>query len=212
MGEDLKSLVRFIKKLGELNDAGQFVVKFGVLFDDIHEAEDTIEGLYGILEEAKQRKIIRFKGMRLLKGTHDNISITLLKEQTEHKKSKTNKLKKGRARSQTMSAKQEIKKISQKKKKIKENIPKQINTKNARNRSKSTVTPKTKKNAIVSSPKPRKNRSKSFKKRKKQSKKMLSIVSSPKPKRKRKGKENKLKNGRARSQTMGAKKTSKNSD
>merc|ERR1712228_13531 len=129
MGEDLKSLVRFIKKLGELNDAGQFVVKFGVLFDDIHEAEDTIEGLYGILEEAKQRKIIRFKGMRLLKGTHDNISITLLKEQTEHKKSKTNKLKKGRARSQTMSAKQEIKKISQKKKKSKKNIPKQINTK-----------------------------------------------------------------------------------
>ena len=75
--KDLKSLVKFIKKLGERNDNGQFTVKFGVLFDD-HEAANTFEAINGTLRTAKKRQIIDFKGQMLLKGPHDNVPIILL--------------------------------------------------------------------------------------------------------------------------------------
>merc|ERR1712228_21834 len=63
--------------MGEPNDDGQYVVKFGVLFDD-DEAANTFEAINGTLRTAKKRQIIDFKGQMLLKGPHDNVPITLL--------------------------------------------------------------------------------------------------------------------------------------
>eukprot|EP01084_Bolivina_argentea_P081092 146860_1 len=76
--KEVQQLTKFIKKLGAKNDAGQYVVTFGVLFDD-DEAANTFEAMVGTLKAAKRRKIIKFKGQILLKGTHDNVPITLIK-------------------------------------------------------------------------------------------------------------------------------------
>eukprot|EP01083_Nonionella_stella_P227660 807558_1 len=77
--EEIGALKKFIKKLGSKNDKGQYVVTFGVLFDD-DEAANTFEAIVGTLRSAKKRKIIKFKGQMLLKGPHDNVPITLLKD------------------------------------------------------------------------------------------------------------------------------------
>ena len=76
---EIGHLKRFIRKLGTQNDKGQYVVTFGVLFDD-DEAANTFEAIVGTLKAAKKRKIISFKGQMLLKGAHDNVKITLLKD------------------------------------------------------------------------------------------------------------------------------------
>lgn len=34
VNEEVEELKKYIRRLGEKNDKGQFVVKFGVLFDD----------------------------------------------------------------------------------------------------------------------------------------------------------------------------------
>merc|ERR1712228_1061920 len=69
--------------MGEPNDDGQYVVKFGVLFDD-DEAANTFEAINGTLRTAKKRQIIDFKGQMLLKGPHDNEPITLLIENNDN--------------------------------------------------------------------------------------------------------------------------------
>merc|ERR1719334_2019306 len=76
---EIGHLKRFIRKLGSQNDEGQYVVTFGVLFDD-DEAANTFEAIVGTLKAAKKRKIISFKGQMLLKGAHDNVPITLLQD------------------------------------------------------------------------------------------------------------------------------------
>ena len=75
--KEIEHLVKFIKKLGKKNDKGQYVVTFGVLFDD-PEGQQIFEAIVGTLKAAKKRKIINFKGQILLKGAHDDVPITLL--------------------------------------------------------------------------------------------------------------------------------------
>merc|ERR1719195_1645950 len=77
--KEIVHLKRFIRKLGTQNEKGQYVVTFGVLFDD-DEAANTFEAIVGTLKAAKKRKIIKFKGQMLLKGAHDNVPITLLQD------------------------------------------------------------------------------------------------------------------------------------
>mmetsp|Transcript_51807 Transcript_51807/g.46504 ORF Transcript_51807/g.46504 Transcript_51807/m.46504 type:complete len:110 (-) Transcript_51807:34-363(-) len=76
--KEIEHLVKFIKKLGKKNDKGQYVVTFGVLFDD-PEGQQIFEAIVGTLKAAKKRKIIDFKGQILLKGAHDDVPIKLLK-------------------------------------------------------------------------------------------------------------------------------------
>merc|ERR1719334_941889 len=74
---EIGHLKRFIRKLGSQNDEGQYVVTFGVLFDD-DEAANTFEAIVGTLKAARKRGVIDFKGQILLKGPHDAVPITLL--------------------------------------------------------------------------------------------------------------------------------------
>ena len=76
---EVKELTKFIKKLGTLNELNQYVVTFGILFDD-EEVLSTLAAIVGTLKAAKKRKLIKFKGRYLLKGTHDNVPITLIKD------------------------------------------------------------------------------------------------------------------------------------
>mmetsp|Transcript_9781 Transcript_9781/g.8795 ORF Transcript_9781/g.8795 Transcript_9781/m.8795 type:complete len:119 (-) Transcript_9781:150-506(-) len=86
--KEIEHLITFIKKLGKKNDKGQYVVKFGTLFDD-DEAQQIFEAIVGTLKAAKKRKIIKFKGQILLKGAHDDVPITLL-QQNEDKEEDNN--------------------------------------------------------------------------------------------------------------------------
>mmetsp|Transcript_21359 Transcript_21359/g.34199 ORF Transcript_21359/g.34199 Transcript_21359/m.34199 type:complete len:112 (+) Transcript_21359:92-427(+) len=75
---EIEELKKFIKRLGDKNDKGQYAVKFGTLFDD-DEAQQVFEAIVGTLKAAKKRKVVNFKGQILLKGAHDDVMITLLK-------------------------------------------------------------------------------------------------------------------------------------
>ena len=81
--KELKPLAKFIKRLGERNDNGQYVVKFAVLFDD-YEVANTFEALVRTLKAARKRQIIDFKGEMLLRGLTDDEPITLLIEDADN--------------------------------------------------------------------------------------------------------------------------------
>lgn len=69
-----------IAKFNERDAQGRFQVTFGKLYDA---TEQIFEALAGTLKAAKKRGIIDYASPLLLKGTHDKIIITLLKEATE---------------------------------------------------------------------------------------------------------------------------------
>merc|ERR1719471_602107 len=77
VNEEVQELKKYIRRLGNKNDKGQYEVTFGVLFDD-DEGQQYFEAIVGTLKSAKKRKIITFKGQMLLKGAHDDVVITLL--------------------------------------------------------------------------------------------------------------------------------------
>lgn len=64
-----------------LTDANsRYVVKFGVLFSD-DRCANLFEALVGTLRAAKRKKIVHYEGELLLQGVHDNVDVTLLKEE-----------------------------------------------------------------------------------------------------------------------------------
>ena len=64
-------------RLGSQNDEGQYVVTYGVLFDD-DKTQQFYEAIVGTLKAARTKGFIDWKGQMLLKGAHDNVEITLL--------------------------------------------------------------------------------------------------------------------------------------
>ena len=79
VGHEVELLVGEIKRLGTPNADGQMVVKFGVLFSD-DKCANLFEALVGTLRAAKRKKFITYEGELLLQGVHDQVDITLLKE------------------------------------------------------------------------------------------------------------------------------------
>lgn len=80
VGHEIQLLVEEIKRLGAPNADGQLVVKFGVLFSD-DRCANLFEALVGTLRAAKRKKLITYEGELLLQGVHDQVDITLLKEE-----------------------------------------------------------------------------------------------------------------------------------
>lgn len=80
VGHEVQLLVEEIKRLGKPNADGQMVVKFGVLFSD-DKCANLFEALVGTLRAAKRKKFISYDGELLLQGVHDDVDITLLKEE-----------------------------------------------------------------------------------------------------------------------------------
>ena len=64
---------------GQRNEDKKLFVTFGVLFTDEF-GEQFYESLVGTLKAARSRGIIAWKGQMLLKGAHDNVEISLIKE------------------------------------------------------------------------------------------------------------------------------------
>ena len=56
------------------------MVKFGVLFSD-DKCANLFEALVRTLRAAKRKKFITYEGELLLQGVHDQVDITLLKEE-----------------------------------------------------------------------------------------------------------------------------------
>lgn len=80
VAHEIKLLIGEIKRLGAPNADGQMVVKFGVLFSD-DKCANLFEALVGTLRAAKRKKFITYEGELLLQGVHDNVDVTLLKEE-----------------------------------------------------------------------------------------------------------------------------------
>ena len=78
VGHEVELLVGEIKRLGTPNADGQ-MVKFGVLFSD-DKCANLFEALVRTLRAAKRKKFITYEGELLLQGVHDQVDITLLKE------------------------------------------------------------------------------------------------------------------------------------
>ena len=76
---EVELLVGEIKRLGQPNSDGQYVVTFGVLFAD-DRCANLFEALVGTLKAAKRKKIVKYDAEILLQGVHDGVEITLLKE------------------------------------------------------------------------------------------------------------------------------------
>lgn len=76
--EEVAQLMIDIRRLGK--EPGTPQVKFGELFDD-DDVQQYYEALVGTLKSAKKRGMISFKGQMLLKGMHDDVVISITKEQ-----------------------------------------------------------------------------------------------------------------------------------
>mmetsp|Transcript_16686 Transcript_16686/g.29553 ORF Transcript_16686/g.29553 Transcript_16686/m.29553 type:complete len:90 (+) Transcript_16686:109-378(+) len=79
---ECEELKKDVARLGEKNEAGQYQVEFGTLFDD-DKAQQYYEAIVGTLKAARTKGFIDWKGQMLLKGAHDKVIITLLVEPTE---------------------------------------------------------------------------------------------------------------------------------
>jgi Costars len=74
---EISLLLSKIKDLGAPDAEGHHAVAFGVLYDA---TVDIFEALGGTLKAAKKRGFISYNSPLLLKGAHDKVVITLLKE------------------------------------------------------------------------------------------------------------------------------------
>ncbi|XP_039269811.2 costars family protein ABRACL-like isoform X1 [Styela clava] len=77
---EVQLLVEEMNRLGKQNADGKISVTFGTLFAD-DRCANIFEALVGTLRAAKKKKIVDYQGELLLQGVHDNVPITLLKEQ-----------------------------------------------------------------------------------------------------------------------------------
>lgn len=75
---EVELLIQEIKRLGQPNADGQYVVTFGTLFAD-DRCANLFEALVGTLKAAKRKKFIKYDAEILLQGVHDNVEITLIK-------------------------------------------------------------------------------------------------------------------------------------
>ena len=80
VNHEVKLLIEEIKRLGAPNADGKIEVTFGVLFRD-DKCANLFEALVGTLRAAKRKKIITYEGEILLQGAHDNVPVTLLKDE-----------------------------------------------------------------------------------------------------------------------------------
>jgi len=80
--EEVKLLVREIKRLGDKQSNNTYTVAYGKLFAD-DKVANIFEALLGTLRAAKKQKIITYEGELLLQGVHDKVVITLLKPDHE---------------------------------------------------------------------------------------------------------------------------------
>jgi Costars len=78
LDEEVAQLMIDIRRLG--SEPGSPQVKFGELFDDDN-VQQYYEALVGTLKSAKKRGMISFQGQMLLKGMHDDVVISITKEQ-----------------------------------------------------------------------------------------------------------------------------------
>lgn len=76
---EIELLKEEIKRLGQQNAEGHYVVTFGVLFND-DKCANLFEALVGTLKAAKRKKILHYDGELLLQGVHDNVNVVLLQE------------------------------------------------------------------------------------------------------------------------------------
>ncbi|KAJ9470688.1 Protein costars [Diplonema papillatum] len=76
---ECEEMKKDIKRLGTQQKDGKWMVKFGPLFDD-DKTQNYYEAIVGTLKAAKKKGILTFEGQMLLKGSHDDVEITLLKE------------------------------------------------------------------------------------------------------------------------------------
>ncbi|KAJ3435174.1 costars family protein abracl [Anaeramoeba flamelloides] len=76
---EVKQLVTELKRIGEEQQDGTYTTKFITLFKD-ERCEQIFESLVGTLKAAKKRGIVHFATEFLLQGAHDDVIITLLKE------------------------------------------------------------------------------------------------------------------------------------
>ncbi|KAK3106027.1 hypothetical protein FSP39_011228 [Pinctada imbricata] len=76
---EVKLLIEEIKRLGSPGADGNVCVTFGTLFAD-DKCANIFEALVGTLRAAKRKKVITYEGELLLQGVHDNVNITLLKD------------------------------------------------------------------------------------------------------------------------------------
>mmetsp|Transcript_27680 Transcript_27680/g.33670 ORF Transcript_27680/g.33670 Transcript_27680/m.33670 type:complete len:293 (-) Transcript_27680:62-940(-) len=74
---EVKQLLLDIRRIGI---DGEPTVTFGELFDD-ENVQQYYEALVGTLKTAKRRGYISFKGQMLLKGIHDRVEISIVKDQ-----------------------------------------------------------------------------------------------------------------------------------
>lgn len=77
---EVKLLIAEIQRLGTPNADGQVSVKFGTLFSD-DKCANLFEALVGTLKAAKRKKVLTYEGELLLQGVHDNVDVTLLKDE-----------------------------------------------------------------------------------------------------------------------------------
>lgn len=80
--EEIEKLIQEMKRLGQPDDKGRVVVKFGVLVMD-DRCSNIFEGIVGTLKAAKKRKVVDFQGEILLQGPHNNVDVILLKDTVE---------------------------------------------------------------------------------------------------------------------------------
>ena len=64
-------------KNNEKDASGRYIINFGKLYDT---TQQIFEALAGTLKAAKKRGVIEYASPILLKGPHDKVVITLLKE------------------------------------------------------------------------------------------------------------------------------------
>jgi len=72
---EIQQLFKDIRRLSR-DPATPTKCTFGQLFDD-EEAQQYYEALVGTLKSAKKRGFIDYKGQMLLKGMHDEVTITI---------------------------------------------------------------------------------------------------------------------------------------
>ncbi|EGD72484.1 hypothetical protein PTSG_00510 [Salpingoeca rosetta] len=74
--DQIRKLIQNIKSHGQTDKAGKPTITFGKLF----ETSNNLENLSGTLRTAKKQQIVSYGAEMLLKGLHDGVTITLLRD------------------------------------------------------------------------------------------------------------------------------------
>eukprot|EP00050_Salpingoeca_kvevrii_P006381 m.289018 g.289018 ORF g.289018 m.289018 type:complete len:1086 (+) comp12061_c0_seq1:174-3431(+) len=76
--KELRKLIAQIKNIGRQSPDGQWSVTFGELFS---QSDHLFEALAGTLKTGRTHKVVTFVGEHLFQGMHNDVVITLLKEE-----------------------------------------------------------------------------------------------------------------------------------